>query len=41
MVAGVGKAEGLELDGGWGRVSVASQEILFCPLSAKPEVGTA
>lgn len=29
MVAGVGKAEGLELDGGWGRVSLASQEILF------------
>lgn len=41
VVPGVGQAEGLELDGGWGRVSPASQEILFCPLSARPEVGTA
>lgn len=41
VVSGVGQAEGLELDGGWGRVSPGSQEILFCPLSARPEVGTA
>lgn len=41
MVAGLGQAEGLELDGGWGRVSLASQEILFCRLSARAEVGTA
>lgn len=32
----MGLAEGLELDGGWGRVSLASQEILFSSAGCQP-----
>ena len=36
VAAGVGLAEGLELDGGWGRVSLGSQEILSSSAGCLP-----